>query len=105
MLVRSLRNAYIKTSRTATLSTLTSRAYHASAPRQQKDKKANLFDKDSINTDSNEYSKSAGDNTSAATADAAFSTDKTRPEEEHDAAGREAEQQGVSSVSAVISCV
>lgn len=54
------------------------------------------MDKDSINTDANEYSKSAGDNTSAAMEDAAFSTDKTRPEEQHDTAGAEAQQQGVS---------
>lgn len=59
------------------------------------------MDKDSINTDANEYSKSAGDNTSAATADAAFSADKTRPEQQHDTAAREAEEQGVSSSSSV----
>lgn len=53
------------------------------------------MDKDSINTDANEYSKTAGDNT-AATQETAFSADKTRPEEQHDAAGRDAEEQGVS---------
>lgn len=72
------------------------RAYNTTPALQQKDKKSNLLDKDSINTDSNEYSKSAGDASSAATEDAAFSTDKTRPEEQHDTAAREAQQQGVS---------
>lgn len=78
------------------------RPYHASTARLQKDKKSNLMDKDSINTNADEYSKSAGDATSAATEDAAFSTDKTRPEEQHDAAAREAEQQGVSGVCDVV---
>lgn len=80
----------------------TTRPYHASTTRLQKDKKSNLLDKDSINTDATEYSKSAGDGTSAATEDAAFSTDKTRPEEQHDAASREADQQGVSGVYDVV---
>lgn len=47
------------------------------------------MDKDSMSTESREYSKSGGDSSSAG-ADAAFSADKTRPEEEHNAAGREA---------------
>jgi hypothetical protein len=47
-------------------------------------------DKDSINTESTEYSKSGGDGASAgATDDAAFSPDKTRPEEEHESARQE----------------
>lgn len=54
------------------------------------------MDKDSINTDANEYSKSGGDASSAATEDAAFSSDKTRPEEQQNAADTEAKQEGVS---------
>lgn len=89
--------------RTPARSTLpATRPYHASTTRLQKDKKSNLMDKDSINTNADEYSKSAGDNTSAATEDAAFSTDKTRPEEQHDAAAKEADQQGVSGVCDVV---
>lgn len=56
---------------------------------RQLDSKDNIMDKDSINTESREYSRSGGDGSSAG-ADAAFSADKTRPEEEHNAAGREA---------------
>ncbi|KAK4507675.1 hypothetical protein PRZ48_001410 [Zasmidium cellare] len=51
--------------------------------------KEDLLDKDRINTESREYSKSGGDSAAAATEDAAFSADKTRPEEEHDAASRQ----------------
>lgn len=93
----------LRTTRTRTASPLlATRSYHVSPIQQQKDKKSNLLDKDSINTDATEYSKSAGDGTSAATEDAAFSTDKTRPEEQHDAAGREAADKGVGGVSAVV---
>lgn len=47
-------------------------------------------DRNNINTESREYSKSGGDGAAAqATADAAFSADKTRPEEQHDAASKQ----------------
>ena len=52
--------------------------------------KQNMMDKDSINTDSREYSKTGGDSSAAATENAAFNPDKTRPEEEHATARREA---------------
>jgi len=45
-------------------------------------------DKDSINTESNEYSKSGGDKASANQEDAAFNPDKTEPEQQHDTAGK-----------------
>lgn len=44
-------------------------------------KKESLQDKDSINTDSNEYSKSGGDK-AAAHSDTAFDPNETRPEQE-----------------------
>ena len=55
-------------------------------------------DRESMNTESNEYSKSGGGDNSAAAAteDVAFSADKTKPEEEHDAAEQETKGQGVS---------
>lgn len=51
--------------------------------------KQNMMDKDSINTDSREYSKTGGDDSTAATEDAAFNPNKTSPEEEHATASRE----------------
>lgn len=45
--------------------------------------------KDEMKVESNEYSKSGSDNASAAVEDTAFSADKTRPEEQHEAAGKE----------------
>jgi len=49
----------------------------------------NTQDKDTIKTDSNEYSKSGGDGAAARqTEDIAFNPDKTSPEEQHDAASR-----------------
>ncbi|EME48339.1 hypothetical protein DOTSEDRAFT_120969 [Dothistroma septosporum NZE10] len=50
--------------------------------------KENLMNKDSINTDSREYSKTGGDS-SAATEDAAFDPQQTSPEEQHESAKRE----------------
>lgn len=47
-------------------------------------------DRESINTESNEYSKSEGDKEAAdAIGDAAFSRDKTRPEQQLNTAERE----------------
>ncbi|WPG98244.1 Hypothetical protein R9X50_00103200 [Acrodontium crateriforme] len=46
-------------------------------------------DRESINVESNEYSKSGGDNATAATEDAAFNPQKTSPEEERKTAKRE----------------
>lgn len=109
MFTQRFRHQLLRSSRTTFFrpAVPAARQYHATAPQQQKDKKSNLMDKDAINTDANEYSKSAGDNTSAATEDAAFSTDKTRPEEQHDAASEEAQKKGVSGsdVSVDVSCV
>lgn len=48
-------------------------------------------DRESMNVDSNEYSKSGGDGATARTSDAAFSRNETRPEEELDEAGKETE--------------
>ena len=54
-------------------------------------------DKDSLKPEPNEYSKSASDDkAAAATEEAAFSPNMTRPEEEHDHAGKEASGQDVS---------
>jgi len=50
--------------------------------------------KDDMVVESNEYSKSGSDAQSAAVENAAFDPKSTRPEEEHDSAGKEA---GVSS--------
>ncbi|KAF2159242.1 hypothetical protein M409DRAFT_30248 [Zasmidium cellare ATCC 36951] len=58
------------------------------SPRQLASKE-DILDKDRINTESREYSKTGGDSAAAATEDAAFSADKTRPEEEHAAASRQ----------------
>ena len=44
-------------------------------------------DKDSINTEANEYSKSATDDESARQDDAAFNPDVTNPQQEKDVAG------------------
>lgn len=48
----------------------------------------NSQDKDSINTEATEYSKSATDDEGARQEDAAFSPDVTQPEEEMDLAGK-----------------
>ena len=45
-------------------------------------------DKDSINTEATEYSKSATDDEGAQQTDAAFSPDVTNPQEEKDVAGK-----------------
>ncbi|SMR42363.1 unnamed protein product [Zymoseptoria tritici ST99CH_1E4] len=47
-------------------------------------------DRDSISTESTEYSKSGGDGAASTVEDAAFSPDKTRPEEQYDSAKKEA---------------
>ena len=52
-------------------------------------------DKDSMVTESNEYSKSGSDDKSAGMDDAAFNPDKTSPEEEQASAGGEADAKGV----------
>ncbi|EMC99571.1 hypothetical protein BAUCODRAFT_571740 [Baudoinia panamericana UAMH 10762] len=52
--------------------------------------------KDDINTESNEYSKSGSDDKSSAVEEAAFSPDKTSPEEQQAHAEGEANEQGVS---------
>jgi hypothetical protein len=46
-------------------------------------------DRESMNVDSNEYSKSGGDGATARTNDVAFSRGETRPEEAMDKAGKE----------------
>ena len=53
-------------------------------------------DKDSLKPEASEYSKSGSDDKAAAMDDAAFNPDKTRPEEEHNSAGRESGGDGVS---------
>lgn len=45
-------------------------------------------DKDSINTEATEYSKSGTDDQSAANEDAAFNSEITRPEKEKEVAGK-----------------
>lgn len=55
------------------------------------------MDKDSLKPESNEYSKSGSDSkTAAATEEAAFDPDTTRPETEHDQAGKETKGTDVS---------
>nr|OQO31815.1 hypothetical protein B0A51_00717 [Rachicladosporium sp. CCFEE 5018] len=51
-------------------------------------------DKDSMKVEPNEYTKSGSDPGAAAVEDAAFSRDKTRPEEQHAAAEKESGKDG-----------
>ena len=51
--------------------------------------KENLQDKDSLDPQSSEYSKTGSDQDSATVEDAAFSTDKPRPEQQRKQAGNE----------------
>lgn len=66
----------------------TTRLFSAFPSRRQDDKKDSMLDREKMNTESNEYSKSGSDAAAATEDQAAFDPDKTSPESQKNSEGK-----------------